>query len=148
MTVMPEMPISCSAVFTSSSLNGLMIASIFFIALPSQTRAAASARLAQSAGNVPRGGSLEDKAGFDQKAPLGAGLAGAEEEGRARCGAKQLGHRPFATYEVVSVLEGRGQRERHRRAARAVAEQVGRALGCAAGRGDILPTPGQVPNIV
>src|SRR5260370_2865925 len=121
---MPEMPISCSAVFTSSSLNGLMIASIFFIALPSQTRAPAAARLAQSAGNVPRGRSLEDKAGFDQKAPLGAALAGAEEEGRARCGAKQLGHRPFATYEVVSVLEGRGQRARHRRAARPLALQV------------------------
>src|ERR1700757_2349990 len=32
LTVIPVMPTSCSAFFTSSSLNGLMIASIFFIA--------------------------------------------------------------------------------------------------------------------
>src|ERR1700749_4914066 len=31
LTVIPVMPTSCSAFFTSSSLNGLMIASIFFI---------------------------------------------------------------------------------------------------------------------
>src|SRR5690606_4856103 len=33
-TVMPDTPTSCSASFTSSSLNGLMIASIFFIGPP------------------------------------------------------------------------------------------------------------------
>src|SRR5262249_391465 len=35
-TVMPWSPISCSASFTSSSLKGFMIASIFFIVSPSQ----------------------------------------------------------------------------------------------------------------
>src|SRR5436305_9711568 len=44
---MPETPTSCSASFTSSSLNGLMIASIFFTVSPEAHEACLSARLAR-----------------------------------------------------------------------------------------------------
>jgi hypothetical protein len=50
-TVMPCSPTSCSASFTSSSLKGLMTASIFFIAFPSlagRRRAAGAAALTVS----------------------------------------------------------------------------------------------------
>jgi hypothetical protein len=41
---MPETPTSCSASFTSSNLNGLMIASIFFMAFPFMAREADAPR--------------------------------------------------------------------------------------------------------
>src|SRR5207249_11681185 len=41
LTVMPMMPAPVSASFTSSSLNGLMIASIFFMPYPQRERSAA-----------------------------------------------------------------------------------------------------------
>src|SRR5207253_2975937 len=54
----------------------------------------------------------------------------------------------LAAGEEDAVLPGRGQGERHRVAAGAVAEQIGRPLGGAAAGGDELPAPRQVPVVV
>src|SRR5260370_36782878 len=103
---MPEMPISCNAVFTSSSLNGLMIASIFFIAYPSQRGLRAPCASQEPCqGRQVRG--LKDNARFEHPARLGFAVPGLAERG-AGGRAEGANHRCVAAQEVDTILPGRG----------------------------------------
>src|SRR5258707_11248166 len=112
---MPVTPISLSALLTSSSLNGLMIASIFCIASPIPAGPGVSRPGRAPAGTVPMAGrprrSLENHPGFDEEPPLGALEPGmAEHEARGR--AERLHNRCIGAQEADAQLVRRGDGER------------------------------------
>src|SRR5437763_15111839 len=106
---MPVTPTSCSAFFTSSSLNGLMIASIFFIGqFPSATRCPPRRTICARARPGARLARSEYHPGFHEEAALRFGAAGPPEPG-ARGDAADLHDRAFAAQEIDAFLPGRGQ---------------------------------------
>src|SRR5579862_7317674 len=113
---MPLMPSSCTAFLTSSSLNGLMIASSFFMAsprcLPPETHESCQTGAANRSEEDPR---LDHEAGLRR---VGAALAEHRKDGGI-CAAGGH-HRRLAADEEPGERVGRRDRKREGVAARAV----------------------------
>src|SRR5439155_25866630 len=108
---MPVMPMSLSALLTSSSLNGLMIASIFCFDSPAPRPPGVS-----RPGRVPQEpcqwpvveALLEDHPGFEHQTPLGTGEPGMAEH-EARGAAESLHDGCIGAQEADAQLIGRGE---------------------------------------